>query len=215
MFEAVSGRWSPLVVMALKGGGKRRHGKLRRELGGVSQKMLIQTLRQLEMNGLVERGVHPVVSPKVEYSLTLLGRSVQPLLEAICQWSERRLPEVEEARLRADPFDCGGDVRSPRARRTDAGSRTAAAIGLWNAVYLERVVAALLAWGGGSTGRVSSAPLTARKGARHAHRRLPVGPGRLAGVQARRSERLHLPFREPGEPGGVTQQMDDHARRPP
>jgi len=109
MFEAVSGRWSPLVVMALKGGGKRRHGKLRRELGGVSQKMLIQTLRQLEMNGLVERGVHPVVSPKVEYSLTLLGRSVQPLLEAICQWSERRLPEVEEARLRAgaDPFDCG------------------------------------------------------------------------------------------------------------
>ena len=109
MFEAVSGRWSPLVVMALKGGGKRRHGELRRELGGVSQKMLIQTLRQLETNGLVERGVHPVVSPKVEYSLTPLVRSVQPLLEAICQWSERRLPEVEVARLRAgaDPFDCG------------------------------------------------------------------------------------------------------------
>ena len=48
----------------------------------------------------------------------------------------------------ADEATCGGDVRSPRARRTDAGSRTAAAIGLWNAVYLERVVAALLAWGG-------------------------------------------------------------------
>ena len=53
-------------------------------------------------------GGHPVVSPKVEYSLTLLGRSLQPLLGAICQWSERRLPEVEEARLRAsaDPYDC-------------------------------------------------------------------------------------------------------------
>jgi DNA-binding HxlR family transcriptional regulator len=109
LFEAVSGKWSPLVVMALKGGGKRRHGELRRELGGVSQKMLIQTLRQLETNGLVEREVHPVVPPKVEYSLTPLGRSLQPLLEAIYQWSERRLPEVEEARLRAgaDPFDCG------------------------------------------------------------------------------------------------------------
>lgn len=108
LFEAVSGKWSPLVVMALKGGGKRRHGELRRELRGVSQKMLIQTLRQLETNGLVEREVHPVVPPKVEYSLTPLGRSLQPLLEAICQWSERRLPEVEEARLRAgaDPYDC-------------------------------------------------------------------------------------------------------------
>ena len=109
LFEAVSGKWSPLVVMALKDGGKRRHGELRRELGGVFQKMLIQTLRQLEANGLVEREVHPDVPPKVEYSLTLLGRSLQPLLEAICQWAERRLPEVEEARLRvgAEPFDCG------------------------------------------------------------------------------------------------------------
>ena len=108
LFEAVSGKWSPLVVMALKDGGKRRHGVLRRELGGISQKMLIQTLRQLERNGLVEREVHPVVPPKVEYSLTLLGRSLQPLLEAICQWSERHLPEVEEARRRAgaEPFNC-------------------------------------------------------------------------------------------------------------
>jgi DNA-binding HxlR family transcriptional regulator len=109
LFEAVSGKWSPLVVMALEDGGKKRHGELRRELRGVSQKMLIQTLRQLETNGLVEREVYPVVPPKVEYSLTPLGRSLQPLLEAICQRSERRLPEVEEARLRAgaDPFECG------------------------------------------------------------------------------------------------------------
>lgn len=100
VFEVVSGRWGPLVVMALKG-GKRRHGELRRELEGVSQKMLIQTLRNLERNGLVEREVHPVVPPKVEYSLTPLGASLQPLLEALCQWSERHLAEVEEARLAA------------------------------------------------------------------------------------------------------------------
>jgi DNA-binding HxlR family transcriptional regulator len=107
-FEVVSGRWGPLVVMALKGEAK-RHGELRRELGGVSQKMLVQTLRNLERNGLVEREVHPVVPPKVEYSLTPLGRSLQPLLEALCQWSERHFGEVEEARLRAGEgaFRCG------------------------------------------------------------------------------------------------------------
>jgi DNA-binding HxlR family transcriptional regulator len=64
LFEVVSGKWSPLVVMALKGGGKKRYGELRRELRGVSQKMLIQTLRQLETNGLVEREVIRSSRPK-------------------------------------------------------------------------------------------------------------------------------------------------------
>lgn len=118
IFEVVSGRWGPLVVMALKGETK-RNGELRRELEGISQKMLIQTLRNLEHNGLVEREVYPVVPPKVEYSLTPLGRSLQPLLEAICRWSERRLPEVEEARRRAgaEPFRC-----PPTGRPKGAGT---------------------------------------------------------------------------------------------
>ena len=109
LFEAISGKWSPLMVMALKDGGKKRHGELRRGLEGISQKILIQTLRDLERNGLVERKVYPVVPPKVEYSLTPLGRSLQPLLEAICQWSERHLKEVEKARLGAGEkaFRCG------------------------------------------------------------------------------------------------------------
>src|SRR5829696_8633945 len=77
VFEVVLGRWGPLVVMALKGETK-RHGVLRRELEGISQKMLIQTLRNLEHNGLVEREVYPVVPPKVEYSLTPLGRPCSP-----------------------------------------------------------------------------------------------------------------------------------------
>ena len=108
VFEAVSGRWGPLVIMALKG-QTMRHGELRRELEGISQKMLIQTLRNLEHNGLVERKVYPVVPPKVEYSLTPLGASLQPLLEAICQWSEQHLEEVEEARQDAGQptFGCG------------------------------------------------------------------------------------------------------------
>src|ERR687893_1033544 len=107
VFEVVSGRWGPLAIMALKE-GKKRHGELRRELEGVSQKMLIQTLRNLERNGLVEREVHPVVPPKVEYSLTPLGASLQPLLEAVCQWSERHLGQVEKARSSAGQtaFEC-------------------------------------------------------------------------------------------------------------
>jgi DNA-binding HxlR family transcriptional regulator len=79
----------------------KRHGELRRELKGISQKMLIQTLKDLEHNGHVEWKVYPVVPPKIEYSLTSLGASLQPLLEAICQWSEQHLEEVEEARLGA------------------------------------------------------------------------------------------------------------------
>ena len=108
VFEVISGRWGPLAIMALKDETK-RHGELRRELEGISQKMLIQTLRNLEHNGLVEREVYPVVPPKVEYSLTPLGASLQPLLEAICQWSEQHLEEVEEARLDAGQtsFRCG------------------------------------------------------------------------------------------------------------
>jgi DNA-binding HxlR family transcriptional regulator len=108
VFEVVSGRWGPLVIMALKSETK-RHGELRRELKGISQKMLIQTLRNLEHNGLVEQKVYPVVPPRVEYSLTALGASLQPLLEAIYQWSEQHLEEVEEARLGAGQtaFQCG------------------------------------------------------------------------------------------------------------
>jgi DNA-binding HxlR family transcriptional regulator len=94
--------------MALKERTK-RHGELRRELKWISQKMLIQTLRNLEHNGIVKREVYPVGPPKVEYSLTPLGASLQPLLEAICQWSEQHLEEVEEARQDAGQasFGCG------------------------------------------------------------------------------------------------------------
>ena len=100
VFEAVSGRWGPLVIMALKGETK-RHGELRRELKGISQKMLIQTLRNLEHNGIVKREVYPVVP---------LGASLQPLLEAICQWSEQHLEEVEEARQDAGQASFGCSV---------------------------------------------------------------------------------------------------------
>src|SRR6266496_438494 len=70
-------------------------------IGGISQKMLTQTLRSLERDGLVRRIVHPVVPPKVEYSLTRLGRTLIEPLHALCRWSEKHLAELQSNRARA------------------------------------------------------------------------------------------------------------------
>jgi DNA-binding HxlR family transcriptional regulator len=78
--------------------GVKRSSELRRQIGGISQKMLTQTLRDLERDGLVEREVYPVVPPKVEYSLTPLGKSLKDPLQAICKWAEEHVHEMEAAR---------------------------------------------------------------------------------------------------------------------
>jgi len=69
-----------------------------RESGGVTQKMLTQTLRELEENGIVQRVVYPVIPPKVEYSLTPLGESLIEPLNAICRWAETNFAEIARAR---------------------------------------------------------------------------------------------------------------------
>jgi len=98
--DRIADKWTALIIRVLAGGTK-RHNELRREIDGVSQKMLTQTLRSLENDGLVARKVYPVVPPMVEYSLTPLGRSLTEPLEAICLWAEKHLPELQAARARA------------------------------------------------------------------------------------------------------------------
>jgi DNA-binding HxlR family transcriptional regulator len=78
-----------------------RYAALQREIGGISQKMLTQTLRSLERDGLVQRMVHPVVPPKVEYSLTKLGRTLIEPLQGLCRWSEKHLGELQANRAQA------------------------------------------------------------------------------------------------------------------
>jgi len=95
----IANRWTALTVQALAT-GTRRYSELRRELGGVSHKMLTQTLRGLERDGIVERTVHPVVPPKVEYKLTPLGQSLIEPLVMICEWTARHQDEIEAARAR-------------------------------------------------------------------------------------------------------------------
>ncbi len=95
----IADRWTALIIYRLAGGTK-RYSELQRTIGGVSQKMLTQTLRNLERDGLVERRVYPVIPPKVEYSLTPLGRTLIEPLRAICKWAEAHLVELEQARAR-------------------------------------------------------------------------------------------------------------------
>ena len=95
--DRIADKWTALIIHALSD-GTLRYGELQRRVGGITQKMLTQTLRSLENDGLVERRVYPVVPPMVEYSLTSLGRSLEEPLSAICKWAERHLPKMLEKR---------------------------------------------------------------------------------------------------------------------
>jgi len=93
-------KWTIPLIHALAR-GTRRTGELKRELGSVSQKMLTQTLRTLERHGLIDRKVYPVVPPRVEYSLTASGRSLNEPLAALCAWTERHGAGLEAVARRA------------------------------------------------------------------------------------------------------------------
>jgi DNA-binding HxlR family transcriptional regulator len=99
VLDLIADRWTALVIYALAR-GTQRYSELQRTIGGVSQKMLTQTLRNLERNGLVERRVYPVVPPKVEYTLTPLGQTLIDPLRTVCRWAEEHLQDLEKARAR-------------------------------------------------------------------------------------------------------------------
>ena len=101
VLELITDRWPVLIVFVL-GQGIRRYGQLQREVGGISQKVLTRTLRNLERDGLVSRRVYNVVPPKVEYSLTPLGETLIEIFTALCDWAEEHIDKVEEARARYD-----------------------------------------------------------------------------------------------------------------
>lgn len=85
--EAIGGRWKVLIIHHLIE-EKQRFGELTRLLGGVSARTLTRQLRELEVSGIVNRNVFQVIPPKVEYSLTPLGKKLKPVLDAMHKWGE-------------------------------------------------------------------------------------------------------------------------------
>jgi len=101
VINRIGDRWSLLVLYALEG-GTLRFQELRRAVDGVSQKMLTQTLRLLERDGLVRREVFPSVPPRVEYSLTPLGQTLSGRVAAIREWAYDNMETIEGARREFD-----------------------------------------------------------------------------------------------------------------
>ncbi|WP_431940786.1 winged helix-turn-helix transcriptional regulator [Nocardia grenadensis] len=101
--DVISGKWKGLILWELDNYGVRRFGELRRGLPGVSEKMLIQQLRELEEDGLIDRKVYPEVPPRVEYRLTDLGRSLNTALEPLGAWGRDRIARVGAARVHPQP----------------------------------------------------------------------------------------------------------------
>ncbi len=97
LLDAISSKWVSLVLTALTD-GPRRYSDLARIIAGVSQKMLTQTLRILERDGLVSRTITPAVPVRVEYELTPLGRSLLPVMRAVKEWAEVHMDDVLTAR---------------------------------------------------------------------------------------------------------------------
>ena len=94
--QLVADKWAVLAVYALAD-GPRRHMELRRRLGGVTQKMLTQTLRRLEQSGILTRTEFATEPPAVEYALTPLGETLLGPLGALCTWAEQHMDEVVPA----------------------------------------------------------------------------------------------------------------------
>lgn len=98
----VADKWTMLILEVLEEHGELRFTRIGRLVDGISQKMLTQTLRQMERDGLVIRTVHPVIPPKVEYRLSDLGRSLGAAFCGVWIWAETHLARIEAARAAFD-----------------------------------------------------------------------------------------------------------------
>ncbi|GAB3460536.1 winged helix-turn-helix transcriptional regulator [Actinophytocola sediminis] len=99
--DIVGGKWKSLILWALAETQAMRFGELRREVVGITEKMLIQQLRQMESDGLIHREVYRQVPPKVEYSVTEFGRSLNKALTPLGDWGEQHMTRIASRDPRA------------------------------------------------------------------------------------------------------------------
>ncbi|MEU4243863.1 helix-turn-helix domain-containing protein [Actinoplanes sp. NPDC026619] len=103
ILDRIGDTWSVLIVVMLAD-GPHRYTELAKRIEGVSPKMLTQTLRGLERDGLITRTVHAVVPPRVDYALTSLGQSLYALVEGLEKWAEAHIDDVQAARENYDAY---------------------------------------------------------------------------------------------------------------
>jgi len=93
VFDMIGGKWKPLILYLLHSDGRKRTGEIKKYLQKISQKSLTNQLRELELDGFINKHIYPEVPPRVEYELTKKGSSVVPILNAMCVWFENNSSE--------------------------------------------------------------------------------------------------------------------------
>ena len=111
ILDRIADKWSLLVICVLAD-GTQRFSELKREIDGISQRMLTLTLRQLEREGLVTRTVFPVVPPRVDYELTELGATLLDTIQALVAWAGKHGNEIKDARA---AYDARAEADEPAA----------------------------------------------------------------------------------------------------
>lgn len=117
VLDHVTSRWGVLILVALLD-GTHRFSELRRQVAGVSEKMLAQTLHALEADGFVRREAYAVIPPRVDYSLTDMGRQVAAHVDTLGSWIEKNLPRVLDARRKHAAASPGATPSSTSGRAT-------------------------------------------------------------------------------------------------
>lgn len=102
VLDLIADKWATLIIGLLNREQPQRFAALQRQIGGISQKMLTQTLRSLERDGLVQRTVYPQVPPRVEYALTALGQTLCEPIATLIQWSEANINAITAAQKHYD-----------------------------------------------------------------------------------------------------------------
>ena len=117
ILSRIGDKWSVLIIMRL-GDGPRRFNEIKRMIGGISQRMLTLTLRNLERDGLVSSKVTPSIPPRVDYALTDLGRDLRQPVAALGEWAIQHQPCIEAARTH---FDQANAPETPHQMRVSGG----------------------------------------------------------------------------------------------